>query len=254
LEKLNWSCLGCPVRVFPVACDPDETFRKVPHFSLSKSGRDKHANDCNIVGLNHLIEKARKKPIRSNDILLGHLPYSVVFRESVSTVGEPGIKPGGQPAEGCLGSNYRDTFYQLQNISGGDPPKLHGCIFYGELRFRARPNYADPEKLILTLNRWARSEEDGERLYRLIIRWQDWRDQLRALFVQEVETTRQATNRRYDAPSRDRSKPFKSDIMIYFLSQQVEGSPTDFEVSDYRKVAIVVEPNGIITTTRTTAF
>jgi hypothetical protein len=89
------------------------------------------------------------------------------------------------------------------------------------------------------------SDEHGERLYRLIIQWQQWRHQLRTLFVKEVETRRQATNRRYDAPDRDRSRTFKSDIIIYFLGQQVEASPTDFEVNDFRKVAIVVEPNGI---------
>src|SRR4051812_34467979 len=161
-HDLKWSCLGCPVRVFPAACDPDGTFRRVPHFSLSKSGLDKHAENCNVAGLNLLIRKARKKPIQSNDILLGHLPYSVVFSDSVTTVEEPGVKPVGQPGnsgpadsgdgkptrfhrpsrssiesicrahaamkhgdlhetqslhvEGCQGSNYRDTFYQLQNI------------------------------------------------------------------------------------------------------------------------------------------
>jgi hypothetical protein len=148
--------------------------------------------------------------------------------------------------EGCLGSNYRDTFYQLQDIRSDDPPAPHSCIFYGELRFRSRPNYDSPEHLILTLNRGIRSDGNRElRLYRLIIRWQDWREQLKALFVKEVETKRLATNKRYDARGLDRSRPFISDIIVYFLGQQVQCSPTDFEVSDYRKVAIVMEPNGL---------
>ena len=142
----------------------------------------------------------------------------------------------------CLGSNYRDTFYQLQDTRQGERPILFGCVFYGELRFRSKPNYDDPEKLILTLNHGIRGDDRGERLYRLIVRWQEWREQLRALFIKEVETKRLASNRHYD--NRDKSKPFKSDVIVYFLGTQAD-TPMDFEVTDYRKVAIVVEPNGL---------
>lgn len=290
-KKLKWYCLGCTVRVFAVACDPDKKFDKVPHFSL-KQGHGKHADDCNVAGLNLLIKKARKQPIQSRDILLGYLPHSVVFRDSITTIGEAPAKTGDEKngsgsrsgsdgpkgtqfhrpsrvsiepvcrahaalrdaelremqsldVEGCLGSNYRDTFYQLQDIRSGDPPQLHSCIFYGELRFRARPNYDHTEKLILTLNRGVRSDGNRpERRYRLIIRWQEWGEQLRTLFIKEIETKRLATNRRYDALGPDKSS-FMTDIIVYFLGQQVEGSPTDFEVSEHRKVAIVVEPKGI---------
>ena len=171
-----------------------------------------------------------------NDICRAHAVFrDGDFRESLSL-----------NVEGCLGSNYRDTFYQLQDIWRGDPLKLHGCIFYGELRFRVKPNYEDPEKLILTLNRGIRSTDGRTQpFYRVIIRWQEWGDQLRKLFVKDIEAKRLETNKRFDTPGRDKSERFISDINVYFLGQQLDGSPTDFEVDIFKKVAIIQEPNGI---------
>ena len=143
--------------------------------------------------------------------------------------------------EGCLGSNYRDTFYQLQDIRPNETaPELHGCVFYGELRFRNSPNYDDEEKFVLTLNREFRGTDQR---YRLIIRWDEWSSQLRALFKKDIEVPRCATNLRFDDPERERE--FKPDIIVYFIGQQVDDNPLDFEVRDFRKVAIVVDPKGI---------
>lgn len=148
--------------------------------------------------------------------------------------------------EGCSGSNYRDIFHQLQNIPrSGTPPSVAGCIFYADLRLKQSPDYADPDRLVLKLNR-GRAVDDREsaRFYELIIEWKNWTSQLRESFGKDLEAKRADSWKRFLA-ARNENRNYRTDLILYFLGSQVESDPFAFKVSDYRKLALITEPNGL---------
>jgi len=148
--------------------------------------------------------------------------------------------------EGCAGSNYRDVFHQLQNVPHDlKPPPLASCIFYADLRLKDSPDYSNPNRLILKLNR-GRNVDDIERsrFYELIINWSDWTPQLRESFGKELEAKRSESWKRF-LETRKEKKPFRTDLILYFLGSQVEGDVFAFQVTEYRKLALIPEPKGL---------
>ena len=148
--------------------------------------------------------------------------------------------------KGCIGSNYRDVFHQLQLVPhDGTPPPVAGCIFYADLRLKQSPQYSNPKRLLLRLNRGrAVGDSESARFYELVIDWKDWTPQLRESFGNELEAKRSESWKRL-LDTRKESKPYRTDLILYFLGSQVEGDPFAFEVSDYRKVALITEPKGL---------
>jgi hypothetical protein len=148
--------------------------------------------------------------------------------------------------EGCVGSNYRDVFHQLQNVPHHrTPPLLAGCIFYADLRLKQIPDYSNPNRLVLKLNR-GRAVDDSKSacFYELIVDWNDWTPQLRESFGKELEAKRSESWKRF-LDARKENKSYRTDLVLYFLGSQTEGNPFAFEVGDYRKLALIIEPKGL---------